>query len=77
MTTDIIRAALTSKPFRPFTIHTRSGREYQIGDPDLAQVSDTTLTLMAAGPNNTTSRVADIDLNHVISLTLDASTETP
>jgi hypothetical protein len=65
------------KPFRPFQIHSESGREYPVCDPDLVRISATTLTLFAAGPGNMTSRVADIYIASVISLDLDAPTETP
>jgi hypothetical protein len=67
-----IQSALEMSPFRTFHIHTRGGLKYLIGDPDLVQVSDTTLTLLAAGPGNTTSWVAVIDLAHVVSLGLNA-----
>jgi hypothetical protein len=78
MAPEAIQSVLKMRPFRPFTIHTRGGWEYQVTDPDLVRISPTTLTLLAAGPGNTTSRVADIDTASVTSLTLDArTTETP
>jgi hypothetical protein len=78
MTPDAIRSVLQMKPFRPFVIHGGSGRVYPVGDPDLVRISATTLTLLAAGPGNTTSRVADIDISSIIGLDLDApTTETP
>jgi hypothetical protein len=78
MTPEAIQSVLQMKPFRPFQIHSGSGRVYPVCDPDLVRISATTLTLLAAGPGNTTSRVADIDIASVTSLTLDASTtETP
>jgi hypothetical protein len=78
MTPEAIQSVLQMKPFRPFAIHSQSGRVYPVNDPALVQVSATTLTLLAAGPGSTTSRVADIDIASVSSLTLDApTTETP
>jgi hypothetical protein len=73
MTPEAIKSVLQMKPFRPFVIHGGSGWVYPVGDPDLVRISGTTLTLFAAGPGNTTSRVADIDIPSVTSLTLDAS----
>jgi hypothetical protein len=78
MTPETIESVLKMRPFRPFVLHIQGGWEYPVGDPDLVRISATTLTLLAAGPGNTTSRVADIDIASVTSLTLDASTtETP
>jgi hypothetical protein len=78
MTPETIEAVLKMRPFRPFVLHTRGGWEYPVGDPDLVRISARTLTLLAAGPGNTTSRIADIDIASVTSLTFDASTtETP
>jgi hypothetical protein len=78
MIPETIQSALQNKPFRPFTLHTMGGCEYQVSDPELARISATTLTLLAAGPGNTTSRVADIDIASVTSLTYGAPTsETP
>jgi hypothetical protein len=78
MTSETIQSALKMQPFRRFVLHTRGGWEYPVGDPDLVRISATTLTLLAAGPGNTTSRVADIAIASVTSLTLDApTTEAP
>jgi hypothetical protein len=78
MTPEPIRSVLKMRPFHPFQIHTMGGGVYPVGDPDLVRVSATTMTPLAAGPDNTTSRVADIDLASVTSLTLDApTTEAP
>jgi hypothetical protein len=77
MTPETIQSVLKMRPFRAFQVHTSGGGVYPVGDPDLVRISATTLTLLAAGPGNTTSRVADIDIAHVSSLTLDVSPETP
>jgi hypothetical protein len=78
MPPETIRSVLKMQPFRPFTIHTWGGREYPVADPDLVRLTPTTLTLLASGPGTGKSRVADIDLASVTSLTIDASTrETP
>jgi hypothetical protein len=74
MTPETIRSALQTKPFRPFVLFTRGGWEYPVNHPDLARISGTTLTIMDAGPDNTTSWVADIDIPSVTSLKLSAPT---
>jgi hypothetical protein len=78
MPPETIQALLTRKPFGPFSVHTWGGRGHRVTDPDLVRISPTTLTLLAAGPGTGTSRVADIDIASVTSLTLDApTTEAP
>jgi hypothetical protein len=78
MTPETIQSALQMKPFRPFLLRVRGGWEYPVVDPDLVQISATTLTILESGPDNTTSLVAEVDIDAITSLTLAApTTETP
>jgi hypothetical protein len=36
---------LTAEPFRPFRVHTASGRDFEIRHPEVAQVGRSTLTI--------------------------------
>jgi hypothetical protein len=36
---------VTAEPFRPFRIHTASGRSFEIKHPEVVQVGKTTLTI--------------------------------
>jgi hypothetical protein len=36
---------IAAEPFRPFSIHTASGRDFEVRHPEVAQVGRTTLTI--------------------------------
>ena len=38
---------IAAEPFRPFRIHTASGRDFEIRHPEVVQVGRTTLTIFA------------------------------
>ena len=38
---------IAAEPFRPFRIHTASGRDFEVRHPEVVQVGRTTLTLFA------------------------------
>jgi hypothetical protein len=62
MTADGIRAQLTERPFRPFDVHTASGRMYYVPHPDFAWISPSGRDLLVA---TETDAVAVLSLLHV------------
>ncbi len=40
-----VMSHVTAEPFRPFRIHTASGRSFEIKHPEVVQVGKTTLTI--------------------------------
>ncbi len=45
MTSKAVLNHVTAEPFRPFRIHTASGRSFEVKHPEVVQVGKTTLAL--------------------------------
>jgi hypothetical protein len=45
MTPNQVIGHVTAEPFRPFRIHTASGRTFEVRHPEVVQVGRTTLTI--------------------------------
>ena len=47
MTPGEVLGHVTAEPFRPFRIHTASGRIFEVRHPEVVRVGRTTLTLLS------------------------------
>jgi hypothetical protein len=57
MTTEQLRSALRSTPFRPFTIRMADGRTFSIAHPDFLSVSPAGRTVVVYHPDDSASIV--------------------
>jgi hypothetical protein len=66
MRAEEIRRLMTSRPFRPFTIHLAEGRQVEVVHHDFALLSPDGRTLLAYGPDSSFNM---IDVMLVASIT--------
>lgn len=57
MTTEQLRSALCSDPFRPFTIRMADGRTFSIAHPDFLSISPAGRTVVVYHPDDSASIV--------------------
>lgn len=57
MTTEQLRSALRSVPFRPFTIRMADGRAFSIAHPDFLSISPAGRTVVVYHPDDSASIV--------------------
>lgn len=57
MTTEQLRSALRSVPFRPFTIRMADGRTFSIAHPDVLSISPAGRTVVVYHPDDSASIV--------------------
>jgi len=65
MRVEEIRKAHQARPFRPFTLRTSDGREYEVRHPEFLAMSPTGRTLVVADTDGTFDH---IDVVHVTSI---------
>ena len=72
MTPREVLGHLTAEPFRPFRVHTTSGRDFEIRHPEVPQVGRSTLTIFTPSADD----IPDVDSQwYKISLMLIGSIE--